>query len=184
MLVFMGCKDENYEPPKSSTFIQSTINGIVYKSVEQLKLDSNSRYTQAVSFGTSYYSSSMYKERPGPFAHEYRVAQFRIASIGDTMQYLILICSANPISTQTYNIYSRAKIPYPTDGFAIFLYSSLSGVSDSAITGSITITKMDTINKQASGVFNVKDIKQKGSIPSQVIISDGLFTDLPIQQYY
>jgi hypothetical protein len=178
--------------------IQAEIDGNMYSAVSLSSLSSYSSWFSASSpfpiaangsySAFTFHETSQYYTYPS-FPYSLLISQRNISD-RDTLFYSIEIFSSAPIVPGSYQIWADTFYAYtpPVDvnTFAIAdAFSTLNNsYGDSTSVGTITIDKLDLINKEATGSFSFINYgySYRGVVP-YTSVSKGTFKDLKIQTF-
>jgi hypothetical protein len=195
-VVNVTVSNPNSNPNTSTSPIQAEINGTIYAALSPLVLSSYSSWFSATSHFPiaakgSYAAFTFHDKNYTYFGFPYSlvISQSNISN-RDTVNYTINVYSSVPIVPGSYQIWADTFYTYdpPVDvnTFAIAdAFSTLNNsYGDSTSVGTITIDKLDLINKEATGSFSFINYgyNYKGVVP-YTAVSNGKFTDLGIQTF-
>ena len=198
-----SCNQKGPAPaPAAPPALQATINGKTYSAIASIGISTNSALvngSKPIQFPANTNNMFMNYTYSDPtatyYTHHYVIGQMNISAPGDTTTFFITFTSNNPITTGNYPIYCQGdttklnNLPIQST-YVFFTYNPVSinsnniqYITDSTTTGTFSLTKLDMTNKVASGTFSLTDTRTKGSNPSVLTISNGQFTNLPLQEF-
>ena len=184
----VSCKKSSPAPaPVSSMSV--TINGVNYSGNSQMTYtNASSGALSYVTNGSAYYGCYTYTSSTSTFPNNFVFTQMNIVSGGDTIFYEIQLSSLNAITTGSYTVTAPNDLNNPSNNYiAKFAYyrtgMGTKGVTDSTCTGTLTLTQFDMSKKLVSGTFNLTDTRTSTSNPTKIIITNGQFANLILQEF-
>ena len=183
-------------PPPSNAPIQAEINGNTYGAISLMALSNYSSWFSAsthfpVAANGSYTAFTFHSNNDTYYGFPYSlvISQSNISN-RDTVNYTINVYSSAPIIPGSYQIWADTFYtndpPVDVNTFATAdAFSTLNNsYGDSTSVGTITIDKLDLINKETTGSFSFINYgySYKGVVP-YTAVSNGTFKNLKIQTF-
>jgi hypothetical protein len=202
---FISCKKEaepapvvyvTVNPPRSNAPIQAEIDGNTYGAISLMALSDYSSWFSAnthfpVAANGSYTAFTFHSNNDtySGFPYSLVISQSNISN-RDTVNYTINVYSSAPIIPGSYQIWADTFYtndpPVDVSTFATAdAFSTLNNsYGDSTSVGTITIGKLDLINKETTGSFSFINYgySYRGIVP-YTSVSNGTFKDLKIQTF-
>ena len=204
-------KTDNTPEPTASSGSQVTIDGKTYAASSQIIIPSNintSNITNITATIDSVFPKTTTIPSGGGYVsfattnttllgsnfpiYIYSFVQATIV-VKDTIRSGFVLGSLlYPIDTGKYTFTSTAVLSSLASSFnpfsgplkyAFSIYQDSTNFVDSAATGTVHITELDTTSRTISGTYSGTAIGAKGSVPATVTIINGQFTNISYQKF-